>query len=191
MTKRNVSSKRHRSSRVRRALRWVWNGFAVFGLLVGVYHVGFDLSQMISPSMAPTLRGRGGPGSDWVLFEKVSYWFRGPRRWEVVQFRTSDHFLVAKRVVGLPGESVSLRDQRVAINGTVVASPPSLASMRYYAYGDFHAGRDAPCGKGYFVLGDARDSLDSRFEGPISPAKIRGRAWLIVWPRARFGFVNP
>jgi len=44
----------------------------------------------------------------------------------------------------------------------------------------------------YHVLGDdTRDSQDSRFDGPIPTDQIKARAWLIVWPFSRIGFVNP
>ena len=146
----------------------------------------------MSSSMAPTLQGDGGRGSDWVLCESISYWFRPPRRWEVVWFRNVDGFLVAKRVVGLPGEEVSLRDQQVLINGSPLPFPPSLAFLRYYAWGDLYNGKSVDCAKGYFVFGDdSKDSADSRFDGPVDVEEIRGRAWLIVWPPSRIGFVNP
>jgi len=170
----------------------VRDGLAVIGLIFILYHACFHLSVVSSGSMAPTLRGEGQPGSDWLLSEKVSLWFRKPRRWEVVQFHTQDHLLVAKRIVGLPGESVSLQDKRAAINGTLASCPPSLAAQRYLPYGQLRRGESASCGAGYFVLGDdTKDSVDSRYEGPVTPDRIRGRAWLIVWPPDRMGFVNP
>jgi signal peptidase I len=142
--------------------------------------------------MAPTLQGDGGRGSDWVLSENISYWFRPPRRWEVVSFHNVESFLVAKRVVGLPGESISLDARRALINGTPLPVPASLTFLRYYAWGDLDDGKSVNCGEGYFVLGDdSKDSADSRFDGPVSPSEIRARAWLIVWPPSRIGFVNP
>jgi signal peptidase I len=142
--------------------------------------------------MTPTLQGNGDPGSDWVLSEKLTYLFRKPRRWEVVQFVTEDHLIVDKRVAGLPHEKISIRDQRVAINGNVLAVPPSLTTQKYYSYGKLHRGKEADCGDGYFLLGDeSHDSADSRFDGPIPPERIKARAFLRVWPLSRIGFINP
>ena len=48
-----------------------------------------------------------------------------------------------------------------------------------------------PCGSGYYVLGDdLKDSDDSRFNGPVPADRIMGRAWLIVWPMKRLGWVR-
>jgi signal peptidase I len=177
---------------LRRLFGLVRNGLAVIGLIFILYHTCFDLSVISSGSMSPTLRGEGQPGSDWLLSENVSLWFRNPRRWEVVQFVNSDHLLVAKRVVGLPGESISLQDKHVAINGQLAPCPTSLQAQLYLPYGQLRRGQSATCGEGYFVLGDdSKDSQDSRWDGPIPRSQIRSRAWLIVWPPARIGFVDP
>jgi signal peptidase I len=164
---------------------------AIAGLLFIIYHLGFDLSQMGSPSMSPTLRGTDARDGDWVLMEKVSRWLRRPRRWEVVAFRDLDGLQVMKRVVGLPGEAVALHDGWPVINGEPVPPPGPLHFLNYYEYGRLRDGRAASCADGYFVLGDdSKDSQDSRFDGPLQPERIIGRPWLIVWPPARIGFVN-
>jgi signal peptidase I len=181
-----------RRSIPRRIGRWLWNALAVTGLIFIIYHACFEVSMVSSGSMAPTLAGEGQPGSDWLLSERVSYWFRNPRRWEVVQFVNPDHLLVAKRVVGLPGETVSLQDHQVTINGQLAPRPHALDAIWYLACGRLHRGKSAPCGDGYFVLGDdTKDSQDSRWEGPVAPTEIRSRVWLRIWPPARIGFVNP
>jgi signal peptidase I len=177
---------------LRRIFIWFRNTLAFFGLICFIYFVAFDLTKVVSNSMAPTLKGDGNAGSDWILSEKISYWFRYPRRWEIMQFITSDFMIVAKRVVGLPGELVSIEDREVAINGSLVPTPASIEFLKYFAYGRLQRGRQAACNEGYFVLGDdSRDSDDSRFEGPIQWNQVRARVWLRVWPLSRFGFVNP
>ena len=51
--------------------------------------------------------------------------------------------------------------------------------------------RTVKCADGWYVLGDdSRDSEDSRYEGAIPRASVTGRAWLVVWPWRRIGFVN-
>jgi len=182
--------------RARRALRWTLRKaehvFAAIGVAFVVYAVGFDISVMASGSMAPTLQGTSIENGDHVLTEKVSYWFRRPHRWEVVTFRNSESLQVMKRVVGLPGETVSLKDGEVMIDGSPVGRPPALGFLKYYTFGHLFRGKSAPCGTGYYVLGDdSKDSQDSRFEGPVAPEQIRGRAWLVVWPLSRVRGVNP
>lgn len=184
---------RRRLPGARRMLRLAERAFAVTGLLLVVYHIGFHLSVISSASMAPTLQGESLLNGDMVLAEKVSYWFRKPRRWEVVMFRDDDGMLVMKRVVGLPGETIAIRDwdKGVLINGAPVAQPRSLETIKYLAYGNLTGGKAVACSDGYFIMGDdSKDSQDSRFTGPLKPQRIRARAWLLVRPLSRFGFVN-
>ncbi|GJM24519.1 MAG: hypothetical protein DHS20C16_09340 [Phycisphaerae bacterium] len=183
------------ASRVRRVTirlaRYARDNLAFFGLVCLFYCVGFDLTKVISGSMAPTLCGDGGPDSDWVLCERVSYWFREPRRWEVVQYVTDDRMLVAKRIVGLPGESIGLIDGHPTISGVRIDRPESLTHLDYIPQGNLTGGRTQSCVDRYFFLGDdSEDSWDSRFDGPIKRESMGARAWLIVWPPSRIGFVN-
>ena len=76
-----------------RALRKAEPVFAAIGLAFVVYSVGFDISVVTSGAMAPTLQGSAFGDGDVVLTEKLSYWFRGPRRWEVLTFRNSEGIL--------------------------------------------------------------------------------------------------
>lgn len=176
---------------IRAVFRWAEHGFAVVGVTFVIYGTCFNLSVVVSESMNPTLQGTSVATGDWVLAEKVTYWLRNPRRWEVALWRSGEGKQVMKRVVGLPGERVSLRKGRVLIDGTEAETPEAVASIKYLACGQLHRGRQASCGQGYFVLGDdSWDSQDSRFEGPMGPEQIGGRAWLIVWPWDRFGWVE-
>jgi signal peptidase I len=167
---------------------------ALFGAITLVYLLAFNVSLVVSPSMSPTLRGDAEhaiPG-DWILTERITFWFRKPHRWEVVRFWSVDGSWVMKRVGGLPGETVSVQDTWLDINGKPLPRPPELRTLTYYPYGNCRGGAQVPCGDGYFVLGDySKDSQDSRYEGPLDPSRIDGRAWLRVWPPSRFGWVNP
>jgi len=180
---------------VRRLLRYGEHMLAAAGAVLLIYHLAFDLSVVVSGSMAPALNGESYEGGERVLTENVSYWFRRPRRWEVVRFTSTEfglHLQVMKRVVGLPGETVSLKDGQVCIDGEIVTPPESLRDLRYVAVGNVWRGKSVACGDGYYVLGDdTKDSEDSRYCGPIPPSKIRGRAWLVVSPSQSMRFVNP
>lgn len=166
---------------------------ALIGLGTIVYFSCFNLSRVTSRSMSPTLRGNDWRTGDLVLAERISYWFRGPRRWEVIAFRSKDGVQVMKRVVGLPGERVQMqRDGQILIDGQPIQRPASLDFPKYFAYGNLINNQSADCGAGYYVLGDfTRDSEDSRFTGPVMPEQLAGRAWLILGPSGRRGFVNP
>jgi signal peptidase I len=174
---------------VRRAWRTAVAIFAVIGLITTARPFLFDLTPIISGSMAPTLQG-DVHGGDWVLAEKLSYYFRAPRRWEVVEFTNSEGIQVMKRVAALPGESITVKNNRAVINGAEVI-PPVDPPPRYYPYGNLLSGKPVDAGSGYYVLGDdSVDSQDSRYEGTVRRESIRARAWLIVWPLNRFGWVR-
>jgi signal peptidase I len=116
---------------------------------------------------------------------------RSPKRWEIHFFYDEEGTPVAKRIVGLPGERISIKNKRILVNGLPVELPRSLSTLKYYPFGNLAAGREVDCGNGYFVLGDdSRDSHDSRFVGPIEERRFRGRVWCVLWPWSRAGFVT-
>jgi len=184
-------------SKIRRIVRLLFRQtercFALIGLATVVYYLCFDYSRVVSFSMQPTLRGENWEDGDRVLTEKVSYWFRQPRRWEVITFCKDDGDQLMKRVIGLPGERVQmLRGGEILIDGRPLALPEHLKFLDYFPYGNLT--RDKPpyeCGEGYYVLGDySKDSDDSRFNGAVLPKDIVGRAWVILGPEDHRGFVN-
>jgi signal peptidase I len=123
--------------------------------------------------------------------------FRAPRRGDVVvfKFHLDPRRDFIKRVIGVPGDSVEIRDGSVYINGQplredYIQSPPN------YTYGP----KTVPAGH-YFVLGDnRRNSFDSHAWGSSCPPEqlcdfvpeenIIGQAWISYWPFEDFGLVN-
>ena len=97
-----------------------------------------------------------------------------------------------KRVIGLPGETLELREKKVYINGKPLdepyvhfLQPPSIASelheMTSFDVRERYGPVTVPPNQ-YFVMGDNRDnSQDSRYWGFLSRDLIKGRAWLIYW----------
>lgn len=166
---------------------------AMIGAANLIYLCCFDLSVITSSSMAPTLKGTSIKNGDHVLAERVSFWFRDPWRWEVIMYFSPEGTRVMKRVVGLPGETISLpREGELLIGGERVMPPDANSKYWYAPQGNLTQGRSVSCGDGYYLLGDSTsDSDDSRFNGPLPADKVAGRAWLIVWPWERMGFVNP
>lgn len=163
---------------------------AAFGLGALIYLSFFDLSIVISGSMSPALQGNNPATGDRILFEKLTGRLRAPRRWEIHQFHTPEGLTVAKRIVGLPGERVSIRAGALWIDGKPMPFPEQLNHLRYYPLGNLDHGNEFLCGSGYYVLGDdSRDSNDSRFEGVFTVDRFTARAWLILGP-TRFGFVR-
>jgi signal peptidase I len=168
--------------------------FAIIGILFIIYHTCFNVSAITSDSMAPTLIGENSDSPDIVLAERISYWFRKPRRWEIVKYHTPDilNIQVMKRIAALPGETIAIEDYWLQIDDRPIERPESLHFLKYYPFGYLHKGRSQQCTNGYFVLGDdSKDSSDSRFDGEIPLSKLEGRAWLILWPPSRFGLLTP
>lgn len=179
------------SSPFRRLLRVAERLLAVIGACALLHYLCLDCTVIVSGSMAPALRGDDAVTGDRVLVEKLSRHLRAPQRWEIHQFHTEEGLLVAKRIVGLPGERVSLRDGALCINGVPIPLPSDLAHLRYLAFGNLGGGREVDCGAGYYVLGDdTRDSFDSRFTGAIARERFFGRAWFVLSPAAHRGFVR-
>jgi signal peptidase I len=180
----------------RRVVRWllrqIERGLALFGLGMLIYFTCFHTARIATDSMAPTLQGEKAAVADLVLTERISYWFRQPRRWEVITFRNDDGIQIMKRVIGLPGERVGMRrGGRIFIDGREIHLPEQLGFLKYFPYGNLLDNEYVPCGDGYYVLGDySRDSVDSRFNGPVRPDQLIGRAWLILAPSPRRGFIN-
>jgi signal peptidase I len=180
-------------SRLRRALAIIEGFLAIVGLFFLVYHSCFRIYYVTTSSMNPTLNGAENGEGDWVLINKLTYHLRKPIRWEVAALRLPDGGLVAKRVVALPNEEVSIQDRQVCIDGVPQTPPPSLRFLSYLAVGKVKEGRSFRCGaQHYFVLGDdSRDSQDSRFEGDIGMGRFEGGVLLRIWPPNRIGLVNP
>ena len=144
-----------------------------------------------SPSMVPTLQV-----GDRIMVNKLSYDLHGVHRGDIVVFKRppleeQDFPDLVKRVIGLPGETISTRDGHVYIDDKLLAEPwlpPGPNSYTGALPGDAHPQFNMPgpvtipAGE-YFVMGDNRtDSEDSRFFGPIPKALIVGRAMAVVWP---------
>ena len=142
-----------------------------------------------SQSMEPTLRGCPHCDDDRILVDKISYRLHAPHRTDIVVFhappslRKSDPVLV-KRVIGLPGERLTLRGGRVLIDGRPLAEPYVRHGCRTTPETS-RSSWTVPSGD-VFVMGDNRcNSDDSRDFGPIPESSIIGRAFVIVWPLSR------
>lgn len=138
-------------------------------------------TQVLGQSMEPTLHS-----SQRVVIEKITYRFHGPRRGDVVVVDSSgQNEMLIKRVVGLPGETVEVRDGWVFINGERLEEPWPVKP------GGGHYGPSTIPPLHVFVLGDNRGaSNDSRNFGPVPIEDIVGHAWISYWPPKDLGFVG-
>jgi signal peptidase I len=158
-----------------------WPRVALISLLVLIAVRVFvaEPVRIPSSSMRPTV-----VAGEHVLVDRLTYRLRAPRRWELVVFDLPDGQLGLKRVVGLPGDRVALRDGALVIDGRRVEED-------YVDYesvdATFFGPVTVPRGQ-LFVLGDRRaNSEDSRDFGPVPLANVVGRAVLVVWPPENIG----
>ena len=96
---------------------------------------------------------------------------------------------LVKRVIGLPGDTVEVRNDKVYLNGKVLPEPwLPAATDESNPYTANYGPVTVPAGD-YFVMGDNRTrSCDSRMWGPVKGSSIVGKVVMIVWPLSRFHF---
>jgi signal peptidase I len=154
-----------------------------------------------SSSMEPTLHcARPAPGcearfSDRVLANRFIYHFRDPKRGEIIVFKTPPAAKLrcgaggtfVKRLIGLPGETVSERQGgQIFIDGKLLNEPYIQPERRAQ---DHTLGRwRVPKGE-YFFMGDNRgESCDSRLWGSVPRKNLIGEVFFVYWPPNRIGF---
>lgn len=144
----------------------------LIALFINVY-VAQAVEIEAGPSMQPNLyQGYR------VMLERVSYRFHLSQRGDiVVADRPGKEVSLIKRVMGLPGETIEVRDGHAMIDGQPIAEP----WVTHFGGPDYGP---AEVPEGYvFILGDNRRvSRDSRAIGPVPLSTIEGRVWLVYWP---------
>jgi signal peptidase I len=151
----------------------------VIALVIHVFLA--QATRVYGQSMEPNLHT-----NERLVVEKLSYRFHGPRRGDIVVLHdpTGGPELLIKRVVGLPGERVSMSDGRVFVDGAPLEEPylsqPTLGQGRSWFVPPLSV----------FVMGDNRGaSRDSRVFGPVPMEQIIGRAVFRYWPLDGVGMV--
>jgi signal peptidase I len=157
-----------------------------------------------SPSMEPTLIP-----SQRVLVNRLAYAFGSPQRGDIVVFHppssqtcavavpsdeacpkgttTPATIYYVKRVIGLPGDRISIRDGHPVINGRELTDEPYIAPCGAAPECNMSHAITIPKGE-YFMMGDNRgDSDDSRFWGPVPASWIIGQVFATYWPPDRIG----
>lgn len=153
-----------------------------------IYMFLFQPHQVRGQSMSPNFEDR-----EYLLTDKISYRFGSPKRGDVIVFtappRPSEDFI--KRIIGLPGETVMIKDGSLFINSKKLIENYLPQDLRTNTHGFMQDGEQITLGSDeYFVLGDNRNnSSDSREWGPVKRNKIVGKAWFVYWPPKRFGLI--
>ena len=170
-----------------RLVGWGVDLVAVITLAVFVVMMFGTKLTMSGRSMEPVL-----DNGDVVLLDKLWYNFSEPKRMDVVAFESLEggSKTYIKRVVGLPGERVQIKDGVLYVNGQRTELPKTMGEIVLpgLAEGEICLLEDE-----YFVLGDNPDtSEDSRFTnvGNVHISQMKGKVWFRSAPFARLGFVK-
>ena len=157
--------------------------------------------------------------NDRIIVNKFIYWFREPRRGEIVVFRVPpsiyqrDKPIYIKRLVGLPGDRVEIHHPHVYVNGKELTEPdifvrneyvnrvsgepekrPDYIKWHYETNGftrweHFDSAEVPP--HNYLMFGDnSKNSRDSRDWGAVAEPNLKGKAILRYWPLVYFGYLD-
>src|SRR5262249_122265 len=163
---------------------WTRDLLIAIGLALVIIVFLYQPVKVEGTSMAPLLSDQ-----ERIFINKFVYRFEPIDRGDVVVFwyplDRSKSFI--KRVIGLPGEMVEIRQGRVKVNGRVLDEPYVPVQFADYSdYGPVRVPKDC-----YFVMGDHRiSSNDSRVFGPVASRYIYGRAVFAYWPFDHFGTLS-
>jgi len=181
-----------------------WVKPIIYALIIALFIRTFVAQPFKIPtsSMVPALR----PG-DRIFVNKFLYGaripltnirfpkLRNPERGDIIVFRSPiepNKYLV-KRLIGLPGDVVLIKDNHLWINGAPLSEPLIIKKITYYNRGEFGAVADSVKvpKDSFFVLGDnSLNSVDSRYWGFVPTKNVAGKVFIIHWPIKRIRVVK-
>ncbi|MCI9175093.1 MAG: signal peptidase I [Lachnospiraceae bacterium] len=184
----NRKKKKINTGRVQEVIVWIGQILLTIALaMLFVLSVGFRVS-VVGPSMSPTLES-----GETILVNRIGCKLFGPGQNDLIVFlpngNEKSHYYI-KRVIGLPGDRVQIKDGIIYINGEPFEEKIEVSAIEnpLMAEEEIEVGEDE-----YFVLGDNRNnSEDSRYAsiGNVKKEYIVGKAWCIVYPWNRFGLLK-
>ncbi|EKD76142.1 MAG: hypothetical protein ACD_43C00213G0002 [uncultured bacterium] len=175
---------------LKQAGSFLWEMIKVVGIaLVIILPIRYFLVQPFyvkGSSMEPNYHDY-----EYLIIDELTYRFNEPHRGDVVVLRdpsSSGQYFI-KRIIGLPGEIITISNGKVAINGVDLDESAYLSSVV-----ETYTSDDASiqlAGDQYYVLGDNRPvSHDSRRFGAVVEAEFVGRVWIRAWPFSRFNIYS-
>jgi signal peptidase I len=173
------------------------NRWYVYILVAAILAIVVAPEQVLvgSPTRAYVIQAFAAPTSsmeptvlvgDHVIVDKSAYAFSEPKRGDIVFYTATDpsQTIFMKRIVGMPGETIEIRNKEVFISGKKI-DEPYVQFLRPSTDGTFNGDSMAPTvipADAYFLLGDNRDnSNDSRFTGPVQRRQFLGKAKTIYF----------
>ena len=145
-------------------------------LVLMIYVV--SVTQVVGNSMYSTLNN-----GDVLILNKLKYRFSEVERGDIISLEYEDTKYLIKRVIGVPGDTISISDNTVYVNGEVYIENYLEEDLEYDDFQLSSLGYQTIPADMYFVLGDNReDSLDSREIGLVSKDDIIGKVSFRIWP---------
>ena len=160
-------------------------------IILIIYIFLFQPNEVDGPSMHPTLINE-----QYILTNKIVYRFSQPKRGDIVIFHAPKVACSAgmgnctyiKRIIGVPGDTVSIEEGKFVVNGEVLAEDYLPANTLTQSHSYINGQTITLKGDEFFVVGDNRaESSDSRIWGPITRDAIIGKAFFSYRPLSRFG----
>jgi signal peptidase I len=163
----------------------------VGSLFIVVYLFVAQPNQVKGASMDPTF----GSG-DYIFTSKITYKMRSWHRGDVVVFKSPSNpdIEYIKRIIGIPGDVVMVKDNEVYVNGRQLNEPYIAAKTNLWEGGFSKNGIGVKVEEGMlFVMGDNRPrSSDSREFGPITQTSVIGQVFYRYFPPSKMGVIpNP
>jgi len=144
--------------------------------------------EVVGNSMHPTYKN-----GEFLMANKITYRVSEPKRGDVIIFKYSDTADFIKRIIGVPGDEVMIKDGKIYINGELLNESAYLDPSVITNGGSYlHEGQTIKLNEDeYFVCGDNRsNSSDSRDFAPIKKSAIKGKAWIVYYPFSEFRVVQ-
>ncbi len=168
--------------------QWAIAILIVVILAYSIVTFGIQSVTMIGQSMTPALTNQ-----DVLMLNKAAYIFQNPERYDIIAFKLkedTDGYFNIKRIIGLPGETIQIKNGKIFIDGNVLKDLPFDDLIMTEGLAAFEITLDE--GE-YFVMGDnCNNSEDSRYVniGNISEKEISGKIFFRILPRSEFGTVK-
>lgn len=167
---------------------WIIYILVVVGLTYLILTFVGQRTRVSGHSMETTLSD-----GDNLIVDKLSYRFKDPKRFDIIvfPFKYEENVYYIKRIIGLPGEKIQVKDGCAYIDGEILESDiygAELMDNSGIAGEEITLGEDE-----YFVLGDNRNhSSDSRDPsvGVLTREDLLGKAWVRIYPFDKMGVIR-